>query len=91
MRSARNNSSNNNNGGSYYSSTKSMLQGLTRQKSVSAQSQALAMASRVKRLKVDPDMEERAMWEVSERRQVGDAEALLQGAWWRKVGIEEGV
>lgn len=87
--------------GGQYNSTKSMLQGLTRHKSVSAQSTALAMASRVKRLKPvvehHESLDERPLWEVSERRQVGDAETMvnpgpdIQGAWWRKVGVEEGV
>ncbi|KAF4304551.1 hypothetical protein GTA08_BOTSDO07731 [Botryosphaeria dothidea] len=49
------------------------------------------MAARVKRLKIDNTMN----WEVSERRQVGDAESMvnegLKAAWWRNVGIEEGV
>ena len=33
--------------------------------------------------------------EVSERRQVGDAEGMFEddtkGAWWRNVGMEEGM
>lgn len=31
--------------------------------------------------------------EVSERRQVGDAEEMFadKGAWWRNVGMDEGV
>lgn len=73
---------------------KAFLQGLTRNsgKSISAQSQALTMASRVKRLKLDNTMS----WEVSERRQVGDAESMvnegtMKDAWWRNVGMEEGV
>ncbi len=43
--------------------------------------------SRMKRLK------DRSNWEVSERRQVGDAEAMMYEddghAWWRRVGLEE--
>lgn len=72
---------------------KTVLQGLTRQpgKSISAMSQAITMTARVKRLKMDNTMN----WEVSERRQVGDAESMvnegLKAAWWRNVGIEEGV
>lgn len=72
---------------------KTILQGLTRQsgQSISAQSTAIAMASRVKRLKMDNTMS----WEVNERRQVGDAESMvnegLKAAWWRNVGVEEGV
>ncbi|KAH7064937.1 hypothetical protein B0J12DRAFT_734332 [Macrophomina phaseolina] len=54
-------------------------------------SQAITMTARVKRLKMDNTMN----WEVSERRQVGDAESMvnegLKAAWWRNVGIEEGV
>ena len=72
---------------------KTILQGLTRKsgQSISAKSTAIAMASRVKRLKVDNTMS----WEVNERRQVGDAESMLneglKSAWWRHVGIEEDV
>lgn len=62
-------------------------QGLTRQQMRSP----LALASMYKRLK------DRANWEVSERRQVGDAESMVndesggKGAWWRNVTMEEGL
>jgi hypothetical protein len=50
-----------------------------------------SLASKSMRLKLGPR-------EVSERRQVGDAEELLSSdkddtkdAWWRNVGMEEGM
>lgn len=53
------------------------------------------MASRAMRLKLN--VREGKDWEVSERRQVGDAEAMVEGTgggdkpWWRDVGMEEGM
>jgi hypothetical protein len=61
----------------------------------------LTLAARGKRLKPSPS-HEMGSREVSERRQVGDAESLvnMQGGsgtgkpeqrWWRNVGMEEGL
>ena len=53
--------------------------------------QSLTMASRAMRLK------SLSTREISERRQVGDAEALVNGPstignpWWRNVTMEEGM
>ncbi|THZ40984.1 alpha-ketoacid dehydrogenase kinase [Aureobasidium pullulans] len=73
-------------------------QGLTRQpqrapsKKPSMQNISLAMASRAMKLK------RVATREVSERRQVGDAEEMVNGPqdnnsspWWRNVSMEEGM
>jgi pyruvate dehydrogenase kinase 2/3/4 len=74
-------------------------QGLTRQpqraassKKPSMQNISLAMASRAMKLK------RVATREVSERRQVGDAEEMVNGPqdstaspWWRHVSMEEGM
>lgn len=58
--------------------------------------QSLTMASRALRLKNLPH----ASREVSERRQVGDAESLVnpvqiaggrENQWWRSVSMEEGM
>lgn len=51
------------------------------------------MASRAMRLKLSGKLSGKD-WEVSERRQVGDAEVMVNkgsGAWWRRVGMEEGL
>ena len=51
------------------------------------------MASRTMRLKLSGKLSGKD-WEISERRQVGDAEAMVNkgsGAWWRRVGMEEGL
>jgi hypothetical protein len=51
------------------------------------------MASRAMRLKLSGKLSGKD-WEISERRQVGDAEAMVNkgsGAWWRHVGMEEGL
>jgi hypothetical protein len=73
-------------------------QGLTSQpqraqaaKKPSMQNISLAMASRAMKLK------RVATREVSERRQVGDAEEMVNGSqdsaspWWRHVSMEEGM
>jgi hypothetical protein len=72
-------------------------QGLTRQpqrapsKKPSMQNISLAMASRAMKLK------RAATREVSERRQVGDAEEMVNGPqdqaspWWKHVSMEEGM
>ncbi|KAF2762105.1 pyruvate dehydrogenase kinase-like protein [Pseudovirgaria hyperparasitica] len=51
------------------------------------------LAARAMKLKLNAHK-----WEVSERRQVGDAESMVnrtkdddRGAWWRNVGMEEGM
>lgn len=55
--------------------------------------QGATMASKAMRLKLSAKITR----EVSERRQVGDAESMLnapdagKGAWWRDVGMEEGL
>lgn len=51
----------------------------------------LGMTSKVMRLKLSGNI-----WEVSERRQVGDAEEMLSDAsnryvWWKNGGMEEGM
>jgi len=60
-------------------------QGLTRR----SLAQSVMISSKSMKLK------DRGSWEVSERRQVGDAEAELTGenrdAWWRNVGMDEGL
>jgi len=46
------------------------------------------MASRTMRLKLSGKLTR----EISERRQVGDAETMVnEGAWWRDFGMEEGL
>ena len=65
--------------------------GLT--KSVSSNSISTTMASRAMRLKLSGKLSGKD-WEISERRQVGDTEAMVNkgsGAWWRHVGMEEGL
>ena len=57
----------------------------------------VSMASRAMKLKLSGKISR----EVTERKQVGDAEAMLSGAsttstdqksaWWRNVGMEEGM
>jgi hypothetical protein len=77
-------------------------QGLTspRKKStnISGESIKLTMAARAMRLKPrkgggSTDTSSAATPEVSERRQVGDADVMvnpkLENAWWRKVGMED--
>ena len=56
------------------------------------QNLSLAMASRAMKLKRDETRE------VSERRQVGDAEEMVNGSdsqgatpWWKNVTMEEGM
>lgn len=65
-------------------------QGLTRSEKYKTYNYNAAMASRAMRLKLSGQN-----WEVSERRQVGDAESMVNdpnsGAWWRNVGMEEGM
>lgn len=66
-------------------------QGLT--KSVSSNSISTSMASRTMRLKLSGRLSGKD-WEVSERRQVGDTEAMVNkgsNAWWKHVGMEEGL
>ena len=61
-------------------------QGLTQRQ---MQNASMAMASKTMRLKLSGNIRE-----VSERRQVGDAEEMVNvgdGAWWRNVGMEEGM
>lgn len=76
-----------------YTSSRSS-QGLTSRKSMN-----LSMASRAMRLK---DIKKVAPREISERRQVGDAEDMMHPResstgrgpgtpWWRNVTMEEGV
>jgi hypothetical protein len=81
-------------------------QGLTRRHQIESsrsggldRSASLTLAARGKRLKPSPS-HEMGSREVSERRQVGDAESLvnMQGdggkpeqRWWRNVGMEEGL
>ena len=57
--------------------------------SASQISTQLSLRSKAMKLKLDGKVRE-----VSERRQVGDAEEMLgadktKGAWWRNVGMEE--
>jgi len=68
----------------------------------------MAMAARASavKLKLSPNTGQRSSWEVSERRQVGDAESMVNmpdggsggrdgkeesKPWWRDVGMEEGM
>jgi len=76
------------------------LQGLTgsQQPRYSSESMAsrsinLSLASKAMRLKLKGNIRE-----ISERRQVGDAEEMLaesgsakRDAWWKNVGMEEGM
>jgi hypothetical protein len=56
---------------------------------------SMAMASKAMKLKLSGKVS--APREVSPRKQVGDAEAMFvegeggKGAWWRNVGMEEGM
>lgn len=65
-------------------------QGLTKSTAAVWGSNNAMMASRAMRLKLGGKLSR----EVSERRQVGDAEAMFsqeEGAWWRDIGMEEGL
>jgi len=66
-------------------------QGLTVNDNAISRSQqypVLSMASRTMRLKLSGKLTR----EISERRQVGDAETMVnEGAWWRDFGMEEGL
>jgi len=74
-------------------------QGLTIAAMQRGSSGGLSMASRAMRLKLSGRLKNReggrGEWEVSERRQVGDAEAMINepegSPWWRNVGMEEGL
>lgn len=74
-------------------------QGLTRSqpqygnRSMASRSINLSMASKAMKLKLKGSLRE-----ISERRQVGDAEEMLseggsanRDAWWKNVGMEEGM
>jgi pyruvate dehydrogenase kinase 2/3/4 len=65
-----------------------LSQGLTRSSSNNTRSTNL-LASKAMRLKLSGKLSR----EVSERRQVGDAEEMFNKEgqpWWRNVGMEEG-
>lgn len=79
-------------------------QGLTRVGRLQGELPSLTMASKAMRLKsrgASADVFKMRSREVSERRQVGDAESLVnppvssdgsgKAPWWRNVGMEEGL
>lgn len=77
----------------------SEFQGLTKSLSTSKKGQSLdsrsmslsmSMASKAMKLKLDGKLGR----EITERKQVGDMEDMLEGnkdAWWRNVGMDEGI
>jgi len=76
-------------------------QGLTQSSTTSRKGQSmdsrssdlsLSMASRAMKLKLDGKISR----EITERKQVGDMEEMMSGegnkdAWWRNVGMDEGI
>lgn len=85
--------------GSFSPRSGSEFQGLAQSLSTSKKGQSLdsrsmslsmSMASKAMKLKLDGKLSR----EITERKQVGDMEDMLEGnkdAWWRNVGMDEGI